>query len=653
MSMTEESESFFSSLVAKLYEKTSEISSSVPHDGLAIKKEKDRYEGFHAPQPECKKRKLVDSEEDFFEKSSAELVAETTEMTLKKMNIDPESKEGKIQRRKIRNRMSAQIHRERKKAYIEYLEGKVQERDEMITTLQKLLKESQLSNSRLRGEVSDLREKLNKEVDAAPLPIPSPADSSTSSESCSYGQNDGFTSQSSPENSSEYFSDCEAENFDDMMFRADSSSWLSDQNVDYGIELNGVNGIEDFPPSCEFRNDQRQPLSLFSLVLLVSFSFFTGMLSINKVGDLPYLASSSVYSSELSLDNPWLSKSLHPHSNLLGSNGFDSKSVATFGLISTSNSEYDSGKPSPMLSPGVKDGITSAKLGGRVLLSLSSDDFQANDEESSSSQNYPVPSSQWSQPDNSVSALEKGKGNFANSNPRNSSYSSSAMASLWQPQNFEVLGTIYERGFVERNRSDYPKHKKYLRFRNKNPSENAIANSYDIRYSPSTEKSVTLYRNHEAKGSNEQEEDEGKSKSLASYSKVLLSEGRVLLNPLLANLQSLGKTTERSRQTSNYDTGKAIIPIAPGSFGNTQSDQNNIQHNGTNFLTMVIPASSIQWGLEWEDGSSPDNSDMVMRHLLKNLNMSSMADQSSLDMSNLWLEIGCNVLQAKIIQNIL
>lgn len=59
----------------------------------------------------------------------ARLIALETESHLKKLNIDPDSKEGKVERRKVQNRMSAQMHRERKRAYIESLESEVRQRD--------------------------------------------------------------------------------------------------------------------------------------------------------------------------------------------------------------------------------------------------------------------------------------------------------------------------------------------------------------------------------------------------------------------------------------------------------------------------------------------------------------------------------------------
>lgn len=70
----------------------------------------------------------------------AKIIAAETERHLKKLNIDPDSKEGKAERRKIQNRMSAQMHRERKRAYIESLEDDVKSRDETIAKLMNHIK---------------------------------------------------------------------------------------------------------------------------------------------------------------------------------------------------------------------------------------------------------------------------------------------------------------------------------------------------------------------------------------------------------------------------------------------------------------------------------------------------------------------------------
>ena len=69
----------------------------------------------------------------------ADLILLATDECIKTMNIDPNSKEGKKQRKLVRNRMSAQMHRERKKAYITYLENIIRHRESVISSMQNKL----------------------------------------------------------------------------------------------------------------------------------------------------------------------------------------------------------------------------------------------------------------------------------------------------------------------------------------------------------------------------------------------------------------------------------------------------------------------------------------------------------------------------------
>ena len=83
----------------------------------------------------------------------AELIAAATDENLRMLNIDPNSKEGKRQRRKIRNRMSAQLHRERKRAYIDTLEEQVRERDHKISQLLNHVRLVTQENEKLRNRL--------------------------------------------------------------------------------------------------------------------------------------------------------------------------------------------------------------------------------------------------------------------------------------------------------------------------------------------------------------------------------------------------------------------------------------------------------------------------------------------------------------------
>ncbi|KAG6592674.1 putative bZIP transcription factor [Phytophthora cinnamomi] len=78
-------------------------------------------------------------------------------------HLDPDSKEAKKKRRLIRNRMSAQLHRERKKAYVGQLEDQLQAKERELKALQEQLaamavESEQLKQQLVRKESVDLAE---------------------------------------------------------------------------------------------------------------------------------------------------------------------------------------------------------------------------------------------------------------------------------------------------------------------------------------------------------------------------------------------------------------------------------------------------------------------------------------------------------------
>jgi hypothetical protein len=112
------------------------------------------FDGENRASPKKKRlrsSKIVDASVD--SAADAALIAAATEEHLRSLNIDPNSKEGKRQRRKIRNRMSAQLHRERKKNYIDSLEEQVRQRDQKIFQLQEHVRMMQSENCRLRDQL--------------------------------------------------------------------------------------------------------------------------------------------------------------------------------------------------------------------------------------------------------------------------------------------------------------------------------------------------------------------------------------------------------------------------------------------------------------------------------------------------------------------
>ncbi|GMF25270.1 unnamed protein product [Phytophthora fragariaefolia] len=94
-------------------------------------------------------------------------------------HLDPDSKEAKKKRRLIRNRMSAQLHRERKKAYVGQLEDQLQAKERELKALQEQLaamavESQQLKQKLERKESVDLEPRIKAEpvaVEPAAAPI--------------------------------------------------------------------------------------------------------------------------------------------------------------------------------------------------------------------------------------------------------------------------------------------------------------------------------------------------------------------------------------------------------------------------------------------------------------------------------------------------
>lgn len=92
------------------------------------------------------------------------------QMELQLESLDPDSKEAKKKRRLIRNRMSAQLHRERKKAYVGQLEDQLMEKERELQALQEKL-------NAIANESLLLKQKLSQPLpgaSAAPAPTASP-----------------------------------------------------------------------------------------------------------------------------------------------------------------------------------------------------------------------------------------------------------------------------------------------------------------------------------------------------------------------------------------------------------------------------------------------------------------------------------------------
>ncbi|KAK1942041.1 bZIP transcription factor 49 [Phytophthora citrophthora] len=87
-------------------------------------------------------------------------------------HLDPDSKEAKKKRRLIRNRMSAQLHRERKKAYVGQLEDQLQAKERELKALQDQLAAMAVESEQLKQQLGR-KESMDQEpvIKAEPVPL--------------------------------------------------------------------------------------------------------------------------------------------------------------------------------------------------------------------------------------------------------------------------------------------------------------------------------------------------------------------------------------------------------------------------------------------------------------------------------------------------
>ena len=97
------------------------------------------------------------------------LIAAATESTLKSLQIDPNSAEGKRKKRQIRNRMSAQFHRDRKNGYIKKLEEEISVKCAEISRLKDTISILMTENASLQTQISNGSCRLTENQNIASL----------------------------------------------------------------------------------------------------------------------------------------------------------------------------------------------------------------------------------------------------------------------------------------------------------------------------------------------------------------------------------------------------------------------------------------------------------------------------------------------------
>jgi hypothetical protein len=500
------------------------------------------------------------------------------------------------------------MHRERKQAYIETLQYEVELRDQKIVELQNQLSASKAECEHLKTVITSMSCGGFQPVQMPPLeqvPFPHSVSLPTHGFQIHPTQADDVVVRrlrSGTAVTSSEGSDTES---------SIDASWA---DLHRREDCSPIETASPSPSPEEGSNAQARPtLSMFSIVLLLGISFFSGS----------FMTSGPAYPLSLAA----------PHAR------------------SPSDSPYLLGPESRM----VVDSASRVHAGGRVLLALPSDE-----EHASSLLHSEVPVQRI---DNSKALGKWTPLQLIAPVHHWSSHSSSA------DQTFDATDTQErERAIPDENTSPqiwkyqhhittiFPAEQDTIDIKNDSETETTHKRYLRTSTSPSPQGSDRVSRDIAMYY------DQSSPLFAAARSKVLITEGRVLLDPALA-----ARAAVLQPASTTPSTERGIIPsswrhLSPSSTTSSSSTPSATAGESTlpanQLLTMLVPASAVQWGgSSWVDGDSPDNSDVVMEHLLRNTNLTDVIRRQddgsdSIDLSSLWVEIGCTVLKARIVQDV-
>lgn len=478
----------------------------------------------------------------------ARLIALETESHLKKLNIDPDSREGKVERRKIQNRMSAQLHRERKRAYIESLEAKIAARDATILNM--------------KLHIQRLEESLRA---VGAVKIPSFEDSEP-----------GHATTSESGSDAEYSS---------------STSWSSRRRE---------------------KSDQHMGLSLFSLLFMMSFGF-------------TLLAKPDMLSSFLSPPPaaPSYAAALVP---LDAWSGQGRVLLARDPLEAGITEEDDNDRGDDNLD---------------IISEFKEDSLQQETE--------------------TIKVLKqtvkiRGFGNCSLWNHNG------AVAQLY-PQHDQIHSNKqHDRGSSNALVTTFSQ-----RHHITSVPQSSLRGAASQRSGPAEQRALVPSLNPFS-----EERDRDKSNDFPS--KILMTEGKALLDPSFVRSSEIihrhrfgfaNPSDEVIRVQSmngakkdQPDPGTALIapssvsalgsqsphyvprdPSVSGALGSPSAPQ----------FVMMLPIDSVKWGTSWDDDDSANN---PLTQLLKNLRSNSSDTNSPADTSSYWIEIGCSVVKAQLVKNV-
>ena len=586
-----------------------------------------------------------------------------TEEHFKLLNLDPDSKEGKSQRRRIRNRLSAQFHRERKKNYIAHMESLIKERDLKLQEIAAVIDALTNENETLKMQVT-----MGKSLTMG-------------------GRNDSVTNFSQV--SSGFGSNTTHASLSDDVTDDSSMGLSTAPSSPSSAAFTGTSPGHHSPsPRTSF---SRSSAAVRSGVSLLSVFFMLG----------------------ITLFGP--PSTQHDHSN--GNN--NQMTVTTPTSMGKDASFFETplqllqlpqpqdNEPSSLSSSSLSSSsLSSALVHKRVILSTQQPQQQQEEDQE-----------RQKPPQIIISPLSSKPSLFINTPPAFGATSGAmwkyqshvadlypSLARYQSPDTFTT--TSHDNDFTEGrngNNTHNPK-RRYLRSR----SDQQSPSSVNVTRISTVVNRRTIISPQQKEMKDEEEKGEsvetmslvpvsalpspsntattgallatstlGESSPsvVSSMSRVLLTSGRALLDP--AMVIRTGSTTTASKSTSDmtsdHQTETALstwIDRAVGGIGigaRTTNTGNTVNSppvvsvgvasagvagvtNSGNMLVMLLPASSVRWGKVWADSSEG-----TMEALLSGMNVDDKTTNSTTnenDQEGMWVEIGCSVFKAQLVRNV-
>ena len=613
----------------------------------------------------------------------ADLIAAATEENFKLLNLDPESKEGKRQRRRIRNRLSAQFHRERKKNYIVHLENLIKERDLKLQEVALLIDQLTGENNQMRypsGSSGNMGMEKSGASHNGTVHYSSTVSTTFTDDEHSLSEDatdGGFNFPTPPPSPMLPMFDIKDNRGRSSLVRKGVS--LLSVFFMLGVTLFGPPSTQDDPHNGNTRMTVTAPITMGKDVSY--FETPLQLLQLPKPQDNEPSLSSSLSSSSSALVKP-------SHGRV---------------ILSTQQQQQQQEQPQIIISP----------IASKPSLFINTPVFGT-----ASGANLGLSQPMW-----------KYQSHVADLYPS---------LARFQPPGFAT--NTNDNDFTERknrNTTSNPK-RRHLRSRSDQHSPSSSSVNVTRMSSVSVNRRTVSLQQKEVKDDEEKGEQEDSmmslvpvlstlsspsstatggllttstlgessisnslpSSSVLSMSRVLLTSGRALLDPAMVMRTGSsaspsmgggvgGSGGSTSDMTSDHRTATALstwIDRAVGGIGSgstTTNTGNNVNSppvvsvgvnmgsninvaatagvagvtNSGNMLVMLLPASSVRWGKVWGESSEG-----TMEALLSGMNVDDKTtnngttnenDQSkNMDQEGMWVEIGCSVFKAQLVRNV-